>query len=156
MALVLLVVLTTTHLENLHLIVTTVCHNSNQNRCTFDQWRTKLDGVARAYCEDLIDGEFGTNVCRYLFYFKFFASDNFVLFATGFYDRVHDLKPHQMLENFHWPEAGEPQIIHGSDFSSKGVHKRRGSWYVSNFALAARARGCHVGAVRTANCVLVV
>src|SRR3954467_5099129 len=98
MALVFLVVLTTTHLENLHFIVTTVCHNSYQHRCTFDQWRTKLDGVARAYCENLIDGEFGTNVCRYLFYFKFFASDNFILLATGFYDRVHDLKPHQMFE----------------------------------------------------------
>src|SRR3954463_1586089 len=98
MALMLLVVLTTTHLENLDLIVTTVCHNSNQYLCTFDQWRTKLNGVARAYCENLIDGDFGTNVCRYLFYFKFFASDNFVLFATGFYDRVHDLKPHQMFE----------------------------------------------------------
>jgi hypothetical protein len=90
MALMLLVVLTTTHLENLHFIVTTVCHNSYQYLCTFDQWRTKLDGVARAYCENLIDGDFGTNVCRYLFYFKFFASDNFILFATGFYDRVHD------------------------------------------------------------------
>jgi len=97
MALMLLVVLTTTHLENLHFIVTTVCHNSNQYLCTFNQRSTKLDALAFANGEDLIDGEFGTNVCRYLFYFKFFASDNFVLFATGFYDRVHDLKPHQML-----------------------------------------------------------
>src|ERR1700712_1528081 len=131
MALVLLVVLTTTHLENLHFIVTTVCHNRNDNRCTFDQWRTKLDGVARTYCEYLIDGNFGTNVSRYLFYFKFFASDNFVLFATGFYDRVHDLKPHQMLKEFstrfsgriakylantsrnRCAEPGEPAIIHG-------------------------------------------
>src|SRR5471030_1535308 len=100
MALMLLVVLTTTHLENLHFIVTTVCHNSNQYLCTLNQGSTKFDAFAFANGEDLIDGEFGTNVCRYLFYFKFFASDNFVLFATGFYDRVHDLKPHQMLRKF--------------------------------------------------------
>jgi hypothetical protein len=110
MALMLLVVLTTTHLENLHFIVTTVCHNSYQYRCTFDQWRTKLNGVARAYCENLIDGEFGTNVCRYLFYFKFFASDNFILFATGFYDRVHDMKPHQMLKDFPGRSRGNRRL----------------------------------------------
>jgi hypothetical protein len=98
----------------------TMRHNRNQYRCTFDQWSTKLDAVARAYCEHLIDGDFGTNVCRYLFYFKFFASDNFVLFATGFYDRVHDLKPHQMLKEFvplsrkaSRTQQGEPAIIHG-------------------------------------------
>ena len=132
MALVLLVVLTTTHLENLHFIVTTVCHNSNQHRCTFDQWRTKLDGVARAYCENLIDGEFGTNVCRYLFYFKFFASDNFILFATGFYDRVHDMKPHRLIKGLSsrhrilqrfdpHAESGKPQIIHGLEIKVKTV-----------------------------------
>jgi hypothetical protein len=121
MALMLLVVLTTTHLENFDLIMATMRHNRNQYRCTFDQWGTKLDGVARTYCEYLIDGDFGTNVCRYLFYFKFFASDNFVLFATGFYDRVHDLKPHQMLKEFlpHRDQAsrvrcGELAIIHGN------------------------------------------
>jgi hypothetical protein len=27
------------------------------------------------------------------------------LFATGFYDRVHDLKPHQMLRKFPPPPA---------------------------------------------------
>jgi hypothetical protein len=64
MALMLLVVLTTTHLENLHFIVTTVCHNSNQYLCTLNQGSTKLDAFAFANGEDLIDGEFGTNVCR--------------------------------------------------------------------------------------------
>ncbi|MFM9436475.1 hypothetical protein ACFDR9_003559 [Janthinobacterium sp. CG_23.3] len=126
MALMLLVVLTTTHLENFDLIMATMRHNRNQYRCTFDQWGTKLDGVARTYCEYLIDGDFGTNVCRYLFYFKFFASDNFVLFATGFYDRVHDLKPHQMLKEFlskpdqaSRAQPGELAIIHGMRNSVK-------------------------------------
>jgi hypothetical protein len=42
------------------------------------------------------------------------------LFATGFYDRVHDLKPHQMLRKippgtscYDHMELGEPLIIHG-------------------------------------------
>ena len=69
-------------------------HNRSQDRSTFDQRRTKLDGVASAHCEDLVESDFGSNVCRYLFYFEFFASDNFILLATGFYDRVH-VKPHQ-------------------------------------------------------------
>ncbi|KQV49903.1 hypothetical protein ASC93_10220 [Massilia sp. Root335] len=93
MALTLLVVLTTTHLENAHFVVTTVRHNSHANRSTFHQRSTKFDALALADGENLIDSEFGTNVCRYLFYFEFFASDNFILLATGFYDRVHDLKP---------------------------------------------------------------
>src|SRR5450830_386674 len=97
MALVLLVVLTAAHLEDLDLVVTTLGNHFHQNRCTFNQWSTKLDAVARADGEDLIDGEFGTNVCRYLFYFEFFASDNFILLATGFYDRVH-VKPHQLIK----------------------------------------------------------
>ena len=95
MALVFLVMLTTTHLENLYLIVATVRQNRSQYRRTFDQGRTKFNGVTSAHCEHLIQGDFGTNVCRYLFYFEFFASDNFVLLATGFYDRVH-VKPHQI------------------------------------------------------------
>jgi len=94
MALVFLVVLTTAHLENLDLIVTTMGDNRSQNRGTFNQWRTKLNGVTSTHCEYLIKGDFGSNVCRYLFYFEFFASDNFILLASGFYDRVH-VKPHQ-------------------------------------------------------------
>ncbi|AMO97354.1 hypothetical protein CFter6_4773 [Collimonas fungivorans] len=42
----------------------------------------------------MINSEFGANVCRYLFYFEFFAGNNLILFATGFYDRVH-MKPHR-------------------------------------------------------------
>ena len=65
---------------------------------SFNQRSTETDAVASAHCEHLIEGDFGTNVSRYLFYFKFFSSDNFVLFATGFYDRVH-VKPHQIFMN---------------------------------------------------------
>jgi hypothetical protein len=63
--------------------------NRSQDRSTFDQRRTKFNGVTRPHCEHLVYGDFGANVCRYLFYFEFFAGNNLVLFATGFYDRVH-------------------------------------------------------------------
>jgi hypothetical protein len=129
MALTLLVVLTTAHLEDTDLVVTTMRNHFHQHRCTFDQRSTKLDAVARANGEDLIDREFGTNVSRYLFYFKFFTSDNFVLLATGFYDRVHDLKPHQMLKEslaqmsrtaaLNCLKAGEQGIIHGTGMRVK-------------------------------------
>jgi len=37
----------------------------------------------------LIQDNLSANVCRYLFYFDFFAGGNSVLLAAGFYDRVH-------------------------------------------------------------------
>lgn len=94
MALTLLVVLATTHLEDADLVMATLCYHSSQHRSTCDQRRTELHGFACAHCEHLIQSDFGANVSRYLFYFEFFASSNFVLFAAGFYDRVH-VKPHE-------------------------------------------------------------
>lgn len=93
MALTLLVVLTTTHFENADFVVTTLADNLSEHRSTCDQRSTKLNGFSSAQSEHLIKGDFGANVCRYLFYFKFFTSSNFILFATGFYDRLH-VKPH--------------------------------------------------------------
>src|SRR4051812_23014635 len=98
MALTLLVVLATAHLENFDLIVATVRHYRSLDLGTFDQRCTKFNGVTSAHCEHLIESDFGTNVSRYLFYFEFFASSNLVLFAAGFYDRVH-VKPHRMFVN---------------------------------------------------------
>ncbi|MEN3365390.1 MAG: hypothetical protein V7606_2664, partial [Burkholderiales bacterium] len=77
MALTLLVVLTTAHLENLDLIVATVRQYRSLDLGTINQRRTKFNGVTSAHCEHLIKGDFGTNVSRYLFYFEFFASSNF-------------------------------------------------------------------------------
>ena len=37
----------------------------------------------------LVQYNLAVDVCRYLFYFEFFANGNFVLLATGFYDREH-------------------------------------------------------------------
>ena len=98
MALPLLIVLATAHLENLYLIVATVRQNRSQHLGTFDQRRTKFNGVASAQCEHLIQSDFGAYVCLYLVYFKFFASSNLLLFAACFYDRVH-VKPRRMYEN---------------------------------------------------------
>ena len=95
MALVLLVMLTAAHLEDLDLVVATMRQHRGKDRRTFNQGCTKPNGVTGAQCEHLIESDFGSNVCRYLFYFEFFASDNFILLATGFYDRVHE-KPHRM------------------------------------------------------------
>ena len=39
--------------------------------------------------EYLIQRDFSAKFCRYLFYFKFFASSNAILLAAGFYDRIH-------------------------------------------------------------------
>src|SRR5574343_431610 len=89
MALTLLVVLTATHLENAHLVVTTLAQNRGRNARTCHQRRTDLNGFAFADHENLVDGDLGANFCRYLFYFDFFACDNAILLAAGFYDRVH-------------------------------------------------------------------
>ncbi len=39
--------------------------------------------------QHLVDHDLLANIRSDLFYFDLFACDNFVLFATGFYDRVH-------------------------------------------------------------------
>jgi len=39
--------------------------------------------------ENLVQNHFAANVCRYLFYFQFFAGAHAILLATGFYDRIH-------------------------------------------------------------------
>jgi hypothetical protein len=84
MALTLLVVLATAHLEDLHLVVTTLGDNGSLDGSPAHQRRTKFDLVASAHCEHLVQRDFCANVSRYLFYFKFFASSNLVLLAAGF------------------------------------------------------------------------
>jgi octaprenyl-diphosphate synthase len=54
-----------------------------------DDRRADLHGFAFANHENLVKGDFCANCCRYLFYFQFFAADNPILLAPGFYDRVH-------------------------------------------------------------------
>jgi len=84
-----LIVLTTAHLEDVHFVVLAMRQN-----CGFDcgaghQGRADLEFSAGSDGQNLINHDFLANVRSNLFYFNFFASDNTILFATGFYDRVH-------------------------------------------------------------------
>ena len=84
-----LIVLTTAHLEDVHFVVLAMCQN-----CGFDcgaghQGRADLEFSAGTDGQNLINHDFLANVRSNLFYFNFFASDNTILFAAGFYDRVH-------------------------------------------------------------------
>ncbi|KGC29702.1 hypothetical protein X979_5717 [Burkholderia pseudomallei MSHR7527] len=85
----LLVVLPATHLEDGDLGMTTVRYDGSLDGSPTDQRRTELNRFAFAHCENLVERDFCVNVCRYLFYFQFFANGNLVLLAAGFYDRVH-------------------------------------------------------------------
>ncbi len=89
MALALLIVLTTTHLENAHLVVLAVGYYRNRHSCSGHQGRTNLQLCAVADCQNLVDHDFLAYVRSDLFYLDFFAGSNTILFATGFYDRVH-------------------------------------------------------------------
>ncbi len=81
--------LTTAHLENLDLVVAAVGQHGGLNGSTLNQRGANFHGLAFAYHEDLVEGDLRANFCRYLFYFKFFASDDAILLAAGFYDRIH-------------------------------------------------------------------
>src|SRR3954466_1705707 len=89
MALGLLVVLAAAHLEDLHLRATTVSDDGGGDSRSTHQGGTELHGVAVRNHQDLIEDDRSANVCRYLFYFDFFAGGNAILLAAGFYDRVH-------------------------------------------------------------------
>ena len=82
--------LATTHLENAHFVVLAVSHHCGFHRCAGHQGGPDLELGAVTNGEHLIDDDFLANVRSNLFYFNFFASSNTILFATGFYDRVHE------------------------------------------------------------------
>jgi len=91
MALGLLVVLAAAHLEDLHLRAATVGDDGGGDFRARHQGITELHGLAIRDHEHLVEDNLSANVCRYLFYFDFFAGGNSVLLAAGFYDRVHCL-----------------------------------------------------------------
>ena len=90
MALMLLVMLATAHLENTHLGMPTVRNHLCRDLGTDYERSADFHRLAFADHKHLIKGDFRTYVRRYLFYFDFFASDDAILLAAGFYDRVHD------------------------------------------------------------------
>jgi octaprenyl-diphosphate synthase len=89
MPLTFLIVLATAHFKNANLVVFAMCHHRDTHRCTGHQGRADLQFCAAADCQNLIKHNLLANVRSNLFYFNFFACSNSVLFATGFYDRVH-------------------------------------------------------------------
>ena len=91
MALTLLLVQATAHLEDLDLVVTAVGNHGALDSGASKEGGADLHGLAFAYHEDLVESDLCANVCRYLFYFEFLASGNAILLAAGFYDRIHGL-----------------------------------------------------------------
>src|SRR5690606_6008521 len=89
MALALLVVLATAHLEDFDLGMTALCKNSSLDHGAFNERRADLQLLAFANRQHLVQRNFLPNVCRYLFDLEFLAGGNTVLLATSFYDRVH-------------------------------------------------------------------
>jgi hypothetical protein len=89
MALGFLIVLAAAHLEDLHLRAATVGDDGGGDSRSGHQGITELHGVAIRDHQHLVEDNLSANVCRYLFYFDFFAGGNSVLLAAGFYDRVH-------------------------------------------------------------------
>ncbi len=89
MTLMFLVMLTATHFENGHFVMTSLGEYGCFDSCTSYERRANIELVALAYGQDLIERDFLSKFRRYLFYLNFLASSNFVLFATSFYDRVH-------------------------------------------------------------------
>src|SRR5574344_250808 len=89
MGLVLGVVLTATQLENAHLVVLTVGDHGGLHASAGHQGGANLQLGAVTDSQNLVKHDFLAYVRSNLFYLDFFASSNTILFATGFYDRVH-------------------------------------------------------------------
>ena len=65
-------------------------HDSDCHRCAGHQGRANLDFSAVTDSQNLVKHNLLAYIRSNLFYFNFFASGNTILFATGFYDRVHN------------------------------------------------------------------
>jgi len=89
MTLMLLVVLTTTHLEDADLVATTMSNHGCLDSCASYQRRAYGNLLTVSNHQHFFKYDLAVDVCRYLFYFKFFANGNFVLFTASFYDRIH-------------------------------------------------------------------
>jgi hypothetical protein len=116
MALTLLVMLTTTHLEDLDLVVAAVGNHGALDGGASKEGGADLYRLAFAYHQDLVKGNFCANVCRYLFYFKFLAGGNTILFATGFYDRVHGLDSENNTKG-----ATKNRALYGNSLTSQSL-----------------------------------
>ncbi len=92
----LLVVLTTTHLEDADLFATTVSYNSSLYGSASNARGAHEDLFTVSNHQHFFKYDLAVDVCRYLFYFKFFANGYFVLLAASFYDRIHSEAPNNL------------------------------------------------------------
>jgi hypothetical protein len=88
-SLALLVMLATTHLEDADLVVLAMGQDRGRDRRAGDQGAANPDVCAVPDSKHLVDDNLLAHIRSNLFYFDFFAGSNTVLFAAGFYDRVH-------------------------------------------------------------------
>src|SRR4051812_8314523 len=93
MALVLLVVLAATHLEDLDLIAAPVAHHDGLDRRAGDGRLAHAHTVAFADHQHLVENDLGANVRRNLLDLHIFTGGNPVLLAACFHDRVHGAAP---------------------------------------------------------------
>src|SRR5436190_13909087 len=89
MTLPLLIMLATAHLEDAHLVMPAVCHHRGLHDCARYQGSPDLQVSAVTDSQHLVDRDLLANIRSNLFYLDLFAGGNLVLFAAGFYDRVH-------------------------------------------------------------------
>ena len=73
----------------LHLVVLAMGQHCDCHRCAGHQGCAHLEFSAVADSQNLVEHNLLAYVRSNLFYFNFFAGSNTILFATGFYDRVH-------------------------------------------------------------------
>jgi hypothetical protein len=87
--LALLVMLATPHLEDADLVMFAMRKDRRCNCCTGHQGSANPNFGAISDGQNLVNDNLLAYVRSNLFYFNFFAGSNTILFATGFYDRVH-------------------------------------------------------------------
>src|SRR3954467_13053596 len=89
MPLCLAVVLAATHLVNAHLIAAPMSEDASGHGRPSDKWRAQRDIIAASDEEHLVEYDLRTDLRRYLLYFQLLPGADTVLFAAGFYDRIH-------------------------------------------------------------------
>src|SRR6185369_17163493 len=88
-ALPLLIVLATAHLEDANLVMPALRHHGGHHACARYQGSPDRQVSTGTNGQHLVDRDLLANIRSNLFYLDLFASSNLVLFAAGFYDRVH-------------------------------------------------------------------
>lgn len=84
-----LIVFPTPHFEYLDFFAAPVSENRRLDARACDNRLTHADAFAVSDHQNLIENDLCADIRRNLFYLESFTGGNAVLFAAGFYDRVH-------------------------------------------------------------------